>query len=410
MALRLRLGGVDQVAHLRSGSLSITDTNGAREGRCDFVLTNYRPVPTQTLVIDDPALSRTYFSGTVYGVDTNEYTIGNFFSSVSGHDTGAAPAASDAPFMLSDLSAVDTYTRLIAAYTPMSLWRLGEPSGTSAVDARGAVNGTYQGSPTLGVTGAMPTDPNTAVTFNGSSQWVDVGNARLAGGDFGISAWAKTTYSGTVQPIYCERPATGNALVRLEINTDGRPRLVYRDTAGTLNYVTPSSGAWNDGAWHHFAVTKAGTAVAMYVDGQNVRSDTLTATDTLTGTILAKIGVDPVVPAYFHGSLDEVAIFGTGNVPGEFQAFFHVATVYQYESATRSRTYDGSVLSDSVTLTTLRWGLAPGQRLAVSSTNLGLVVWGFTIQETTVTWLNKSTPRITVKVGSAPIVLSAAFP
>jgi len=48
-----------------------------------------------------------------------------------------------------------------------SYWRLGEPSGTTAVDATGNAPGSYAGGPALGARGALPLDPDTAVRFDG---------------------------------------------------------------------------------------------------------------------------------------------------------------------------------------------------------------------------------------------------
>ena len=50
--------------------------------------------------------------------------------------------------------------------------RLGEPSGTTVNDASGnGHGGTYVNTPTLGVAGFMPGDPDTGVTFNGTDQY-----------------------------------------------------------------------------------------------------------------------------------------------------------------------------------------------------------------------------------------------
>ena len=52
----------------------------------------------------------------------------------------------------------------------VAYWRLGEASGVTAVAAAGGVDATHVNSPTLGVAGAT-TDGNTAVTYNGTTQY-----------------------------------------------------------------------------------------------------------------------------------------------------------------------------------------------------------------------------------------------
>ena len=67
------------------------------------------------------------------------------------------------------------YSQTVLADSPRAYWRLGEASGTSAADASGnGRTGSYVASPTLGVPGALTGDSNTAVGFNGSSQYVNV--------------------------------------------------------------------------------------------------------------------------------------------------------------------------------------------------------------------------------------------
>ena len=65
-----------------------------------------------------------------------------------------------------------SYAATVLADAPVGYWRLGEASGTSAADEIGAHNGTYVGSPTLGVTGIPGSAGNTAMTLNGSGSGV----------------------------------------------------------------------------------------------------------------------------------------------------------------------------------------------------------------------------------------------
>ena len=62
------------------------------------------------------------------------------------------------------------YADVVNSLNPVAYWRLGESSGTVAVDETGNYNGTYVGSPTLGVDGLLLGDTNTAVSFDGVDQ------------------------------------------------------------------------------------------------------------------------------------------------------------------------------------------------------------------------------------------------
>jgi hypothetical protein len=71
---------------------------------------------------------------------------------------------------LSDPVVVDTsYQALVLSESPGAYWRLGESTGTTAVDETGTSDGTYAGGHTLAVPGALADDPNTAVDVDGSS-------------------------------------------------------------------------------------------------------------------------------------------------------------------------------------------------------------------------------------------------
>src|SRR6266480_364602 len=110
---------------------------------------------------------------------------------------GAAIAALCAAPGASAAGCADTssqYAGAVAATSGIaSYWRLGESSGTSACDAVGSNNGTYQGGYTLGRTGAFNGDPDTAVAFNGSNGLMSVPHASSldVGDNFSLEAWVK---------------------------------------------------------------------------------------------------------------------------------------------------------------------------------------------------------------------------
>jgi concanavalin A-like lectin/glucanase superfamily protein len=69
------------------------------------------------------------------------------------------------------------YSQVVLAKGPVGYWRLGEASGLAAFDSSGSgIDGTYNGSPSLGQAGAIADDPDTAVGLNGpdSGDYVEV--------------------------------------------------------------------------------------------------------------------------------------------------------------------------------------------------------------------------------------------
>ena len=81
-------------------------------------------------------------------------------------------------------------------------------SGTTACDTVGSNTGTYQGGFTLGQTGALNGDPDTAASFNGSNGLVNVphsGSLDVAD-NFTLEAWAAHARSdGSRSVVRCGR-------------------------------------------------------------------------------------------------------------------------------------------------------------------------------------------------------------
>lgn len=157
---------------------------------------------------------------------------------------------------------------------------------------------------------------NYAANFNTNS--VNVSNGLILGGqkNSSVSFWASLVDNpgGNGGPIYTERAASGNDIYKVDFTNAapiGRFRFVFRDDAGTLSQPDTGNNVYVDGLMHHFVMTKSGTAVNLYVDGNLITSATLTGTDTFTNASLqALIGADAGDAASkFHGMIDEVGLW-----------------------------------------------------------------------------------------------------
>src|SRR6266536_1475171 len=78
----------------------------------------------------------------------------------------------------------------------VSYWRLGETSGTAALDSKGTNTGTYQNGVTLGAAGALTNDSDTAASFNGSTNRVSL-PALAAVTNFTIEGWTNLASGAT---------------------------------------------------------------------------------------------------------------------------------------------------------------------------------------------------------------------
>ena len=230
------------------------------------------------------------------------------------------------------LAAPTGYQSAVLANNPYIYHRLGESSGTTAADA--SVNnfaGTYTGSPTLGVPGD---GGDTAVTFNGTSQYV-INSPAVGFGNYlahvsfelvftnnattGIKSLLGAFNTGTTEAFNIELNATAAGSVSSGANL---VRLFIRDQSGTGVGATFANAAAFDGNYHHLVYTYDSTAgasrVKAYLDGV---SQTITYGSAATGGTpvnFAPLGFGPVVGArnlrgvvgeFFPGKVDEAAFY-----------------------------------------------------------------------------------------------------
>src|SRR5215469_4756731 len=88
------------------------------------------------------------------------------------------------------------YSHVVLAFKPVTYWRLGERSGTTAFDSSpNGNNAVYQGKPSLGEPGAITRDPNTAVGFDGKDDDVVWRPSSSFRGSFTVVAWIDNTGS-----------------------------------------------------------------------------------------------------------------------------------------------------------------------------------------------------------------------
>jgi len=213
----------------------------------------------------------------------------------------------------------DSYYNLVMANSPCNYWRLGEASG-NALDERGEHNLTWAGTPVYEATGALVNDTDTAMTLDGSTEYVSKTVSDYRGSDTAgsIECWVKTSSLlwGIVFGGFEGTDASDR--VSLGISPDGEVSL-YTDTNGTGNGVKTTETGFNDGAYHFIVVVSNGSAWSIYVDGVS-KSLTLTAgtnngnwfgdiAGTLSVLLLGAQDLGASLSAFFNGSIDEVAVY-----------------------------------------------------------------------------------------------------
>jgi hypothetical protein len=163
-----------------------------------------------------------------------------------------------------------------------------------------------------------------AATFNGVDSFVQI--PVVVANDFTIAWWMKTTSTGGTGTQWYQ----GNGLIDGEMpgaTADFGTSLLGNKVAfgvGGADTTIQSTGAVNDGNWHHVAVTRNGTSGAMqlYLDGA-LQAFATGPTGTRTAPTALRIGCIQTGARYFNGSLDEIRMYNYAVTAGD------VAKLYQ---------------------------------------------------------------------------------
>ncbi|HVY40286.1 MAG TPA: LamG-like jellyroll fold domain-containing protein, partial [Polyangia bacterium] len=162
-----------------------------------------------------------------------------------------------------------------------AVWHLNQSSTPAGDSTSTAASASFQGSPspatatglvgagiaTSGTTGSGYLDYRSA-TFNWTSS-----------DTFTYEGWFNTTDS--FGPLYSQRDnGAGNPVIDITVGYDGstsnsgKMSVLVRDDTGASFVEVNGSTAINDGGWHHFAVTRTGGTIQVYVDGASIGSST----------------------------------------------------------------------------------------------------------------------------------------
>jgi hypothetical protein len=218
------------------------------------------------------------------------------------------------------------YEAVILADTPYGYWALDEAAGTIANDLSGGPNpGTYVASPTLGVTGPLQVVGDTAVAFNGTTQYVTIpggaGTGLQVGDQFSIEAWVRYPVSGGLRAIVSL--GTNGPYLRINGTTSGPSDRMELVKSNVALVIGSTIGFPVDTNYHHVVVTKNGALSHLYIDAVDV-SGTITNQTMASVSTPIYIGSDNLVE-FYNNDIGEVALYGVVLTAAQVLAHYNAA-------------------------------------------------------------------------------------
>jgi len=228
------------------------------------------------------------------------------------------------------------YYDTIIGDSPVAYWRLGEASGSVAVDEIGVlgVNGTHT-LVTLGEVGAITGDSDTATLMEtggggilncgSTDDFSFIQNTAV----FSIEFWAKkANLLGTSWYVMSSAHNSTQKTVLVVFEAARLRAASYYGSSGNTGFRTEVDvgDAVTDTLYHYYAITGDGSDVIIYIDGIEVKSDIVTALSTGNSTGNLYIGALnnlPVASNIYNGTLDEVAIYDITLSPAQVLAHYN---------------------------------------------------------------------------------------
>jgi len=187
------------------------------------------------------------------------------------------------------------------------------PMNGNAADTTGRWNGTM-----VGVTTAADRNgsPNSALSFDGISSFIDVGQLHPPVSAFSVALWMRPSVAVTTTGFNRENEIIGDAGGNRGFRLMQLGSALYFQAQGggetTFFEVTQS----DVGRWMHVAAVYDARQVVLYRNGQLVASRP--AGVMTVGFQPLQIGRDPnVATSYWQGLLDEVRLYGRALSAGE---------------------------------------------------------------------------------------------
>ncbi|PIZ46504.1 hypothetical protein COY32_03180, partial [candidate division WWE3 bacterium CG_4_10_14_0_2_um_filter_41_14] len=261
----------------------------------------------------------------IYNYALTEDEVKIDYNSSSAVSFGTTSTASDG--VTGDNSAARSYcvpgdTTSCAA--PVAEWKMDEHSGASIQDTSGNGNtGTITGATWKG---SADCKEGSCLSFNGTSDFVNMPVISLSSSAMSISAWVKPVDISTnsYYEIYRQQGAGGLSWV-----------LSFQDNGTILSFglrtsvggyteldIPITAGNYTDGSWHYIEAVYDGTTKKIYKDGVPYSTSESKTGSILVPSTYACIGASPgsgssCAAEFFNGQIDKVTIYDYARTPAQ---------------------------------------------------------------------------------------------
>lgn len=199
-----------------------------------------------------------------------------------------------------------TYSTVVLASGPEAYYRLGESAGTMVADASGhSHSGTYSGGVTLGATGAIQGDSDTAITLDGTNDTVILPTLPFANTSFTIEFWMKPPAVASIPLLILSDWSVGHSFFLQFFATGDLAANLYN-----VYFMAIRVGALTFSQWNHIVYTYDNTVhkAILYLNGIEASTDSEASAFTGTNPYIT-FGSNGNYSDWYSGSLDELAIY-----------------------------------------------------------------------------------------------------
>ena len=309
-------GDMDLVVGESDGTINYFE-NTAVSGDADLTTLGSQSVTVE--VTDSGGLSHSETIGIQFGTGGGDTLTGMATDDIiygsGGNDSLDGGAGDDVIYGGSG----DAFADLVSSHTPVGYWRMSD-GGTTAVDESGNGNhGGYTGDATSGASGALGGDTDTAATFDGSGDYVEIPHStdfQLSQGS--ITMWFNAASIGSRMGLLSRDSSgfDGGGHVTIWLTDTGQLEVRHQDTSSSYTLDSGASTV-SAGEWHMMTYSWGPDGMQLYLDDQSVASNSTVTT--LAGNNEPIIvganqwasgdGVADNVIDFFEGQIDEVALF-----------------------------------------------------------------------------------------------------